>query len=104
MVFVTLASAIFLSYKMSYSDKVSMFSLSLSQFIQAPDLSDLSDESEKQTLALISLRYMDQKIYWHPTKLVPIKQKRIQGQRTTEVEASRTSRVKSQKTANVYPC
>lgn len=38
-VFVTLASAIFLSYKMSYSDKVSMFSLSLSQFVQASDLS-----------------------------------------------------------------
>lgn len=38
-VLVTLASAIFLPYKMSYSDKVSMFSLSLSQFVQASDLS-----------------------------------------------------------------
>jgi hypothetical protein len=40
---------------------------------------------------------MDQKIYWHPTKLVLIKQKRIEGQRTTEGEASRTSRVKAKK-------
>jgi hypothetical protein len=46
---------------------------------------------------------MDQKIYWHPTKLVLIKQKRIQGQRMidlqgkVQIEASRTLRVKAKK-------